>query len=225
MAQAFCLLSFSFLLNRNFFKSLLVFLPALGFHSTAFIYLSVYPILYFTTSEYFLRRRQIIEVIFVLVASTIVIYLDNIINLFISSEILGDKFLTYTTSDRWGSGFPMADFTHYFTFFALLFFIPGRERDRIDCYYCFKYILLSCVILSFSGFISVLTIRGVYYFSFLSILILPILLFNHHKIKNSFKKLLPLILCFFLFFWFMTVVVRDLHGIYPYTSKILGITD
>jgi hypothetical protein len=225
MAQAFCLLSFSFLLNHKFLKSILVFLPALGFHITAFIYLSVYPIFFFATSEYFVHRRRIIEVIFVLIACTIVIYLDKIIHLSISLGILGDKFIKYATSDVWGSSFPLADFTHYFTFFVLLFFIQGKERDKIDYYHYFKYILLSCVILSFSGYISILTIRGAYYFSFLSILIIPMLLFYRQKIRKPFKYIFPFILCFFLFFWFMTVVIENFNETYPYTSKILGISN
>jgi hypothetical protein len=223
MAQAFCLLSFSFLLNRKFLKSFLVFLPALGFHVTALIYLLQYPLFFFTISSYSISKKRMIEIALIFIASIIVIYLDTIINLLVSYRILGDKFIKYTTDDRWGSSFPIALFTYSLVFLMLFLCSPKQERTEIAYYYYFRYILLSCVIFSFSGYISTLAVRGVYYFSFLFILILPMLLFDCRKIRKPFKKMFPLILCFFLFYWFMTIMVANLSGTYPYTSKILGI--
>jgi hypothetical protein len=223
MAQAFCILSFSYLLNRKFLKSFIIFLPALGFHITAFIYLAVYPIFYFINKARSVRTIRIYETIGGLTVIIVLFFLNNFIGFFVSSGLLGDKFLSYTSDDRWGSSIPVAFLTYCIVFFILFRYATKKERHKINYYFFFECISLICIILCFSGIVSTYAVRGMVYFSFLYIVILPILLFNFQKIRILYKRIFPFILCFLLFYWYMTIIVENLSETYPYTSKILRI--
>jgi hypothetical protein len=224
LAMAFCLYSFAFLTERKFLKSILAFLPALGFHSTAFIYLILYLAFYFFVYKApSVRKVRLYEIIAILGGIILVAYLGNIIKGFISLGMLTDKFSAYATNDVWGASIPVSKLTLGLVCSAIFLCVPKREKHRIGNYYYYEFILWMIVIFCFSGLISTFAVRGGDYFSFLLIIILPMTLYDGRKIRNPYKKTFPFIIMFFLFYWYMTIVIANLSETYPYTSKILGI--
>jgi hypothetical protein len=221
LAMAFCLYSFSFLIEHKLLKSFIVFLPAIGFHSTAFIYLSVYLIFYFVKKVKNTREIRLYQIFGIIISISIISYLSNIIDILISTGILSDKFYTYASDDRWGSSFPIKSFVYS----VFIFFILNRvsSKKQIKDYLLFRMLFLISIIFCFAGLVSTIAERGGWYFLFLSILIIPIVLYDHKKIRKPYIRIFPFILLFFLFYWYMAIVVMNLSDTYPYTSSILGI--
>jgi hypothetical protein len=220
MAQSFCLLSFTFLLERKILKSFFVFLPALGFHITAFIYLAVYPIFYFTNRNS-VRIIRIYKILGLLASVIILTCLEYIIDFIVSNGMIGSKFYQYVSGDD--ASFPVAIFTCSMVLFMILHYANRWEIDKIKYYFFFEYITLLCILLSPIGMINVTAIRCIDYFLFLSIVFLPMLLYNYQNIRISYKNIFPFIICFMLFYWYMTFGVANIARTIPYTSKMLGI--
>lgn len=219
IAMSICFCSFAYFLNGSYKRSFIIFILAIGFHSTAFLYVVV-PILYWFF--YLLRNRKnffLYKVSFCLLSFAVVFSLQFLMNIFISLGLLGDRFNTYANSDIFGSSIPLSDLFFVIMNFVFFEFIIRRKRTSFQ-YQFYDTLFLIEIILCFSGLISTFAVRGSYYYSFLSILIIPLSLFKNLKINNI---SVILICCFYLFYWFASVVYADLSQVYPYTSSILGI--
>jgi hypothetical protein len=219
LAQSFCLLSFAYLLRNQLLKSFLLFLPALGFHTTAFIYLVVYPIFYFTNE----RRVHILRICWVLGILTVIFIMfniENVIDFFISLNLLENRFVVYIMDNR--RDFRQTIFIYCCLMFLILQYTCKKNKvDNVRSRVLFKSLLLICIALSPIGFfVSIYSIRCIFYFLFLSIVFLPMILYDTNRRYLS-GKLLIVVLFFLFFYWYQTIIIGGM--IYPYTSKILNI--
>jgi hypothetical protein len=223
LALSFCLISFVYLLKRNCLKSFILYLPALGFHSTAFIYLLVYPI-------YYLAKKRAVSVLWFYVGIGLVIfiislmYMEDFILFFISQEILPPKMSGYTVRMNLSQykKFSASEFIYYLIAIIIIQYSHKKNKNEVELFLIFKHLLLLCVILSPLGwFVESTANRCLYYFSFLSIVFLPSMLYNTRKQCISYVLSVTLV-SFLLFFWFHVVVLGG-NSYFPYTSKILSI--
>lgn len=220
MAIAICLLSFSYLITGKIKKSLVVAAFALFFHFTAFIFLAVFPLYYFCNK--FTKNFWVFQVLIGLVCVLAVLMLDNLIVLFIGSGMLAEKFDSYKSGGIFGSNIPMSDLFLCFVFLLLCLFFKKYTDYTSDKKNLFQTIFLISVILCFAAIQSTFAVRGMYYFSFQSILIIPYIMsdIQNKQLKNI--MIATFCACFILY-WILTIPYANLGETYPYKSKILNL--
>jgi hypothetical protein len=224
LAMSFCLLSFSFLLKYQYSKSFISFLPAIGFHSTSFIFLIVYPLFYLAHK----RKTQIIwqYIIFSMVIVFLcILNIEEILYFVVSKNILPNKFLFYSpgvTSVHQSQGFPESLFSYCVLLLILLRYCHTKKY-RVDYFILVNCFSVAAMLFCISGvFINVMMLRWVYYFLFPFIIFLPMILYRNKRRIVS-LPLLSFVILFLLSFWYTTLVLNDYSDVFPYTSKILGI--
>ncbi|MDR3129889.1 MAG: EpsG family protein [Tannerellaceae bacterium] len=222
LALSFCLLSFSYLLKYQMLRSLFVFLPALGFHATSFIYLIIYPIFYIVNNKN-TRIIRIGEIVGLSVFFLIILNIENLLTLLISIDLLPEHFMIYSLSTGLeATDFPSGRFFYCLFMFALLWYIRRKNYNK-DMFILFECLILSCLALCFlSLFIGATVSRCVWYFLFLSIIFLPMMLYNKRKRCISYN-LNYVCVIFLLFYWFGSVVLNKFTAALPYTSELLDI--
>lgn len=219
MAIVICIFSFSYLLKKQYIISFFVALIALFFHFTSFIFLSVFILYFFSIKVK--KHFWFIQVAMVIIAATVVIALDNLITLFIGSGVLTDKYDAYTSKGSFGSNIPLSDLFLSIAVFTLFFVFQRFSNLEKNLKRFFSTIFLISIVLCFAAVKSTFAVRGMYYFSYLSIIILPMLV---NSVDNKYQKLLKVLLLFlYIMFWLLTVVVANLGETYPYTSKIMNL--
>lgn len=220
MAIAVCLYSFSNLLTGRFAKALVFAGIAIAFHLTAFIFLTVFPI-YFYTSK-FIKNFWLFQLLISVACIIIVLMLDTIIVTFIGAGVLAEGFDTYTSGGIYGSNIPASDLFLCFVFF-LVFVIfkqfSSLDEDRKNF---FQTIFLVSIILCFAAIQSTFAVRGMYYFSFMSIVIIPLLIGNITDRKIEYL-LWICVFSLFMLYWGLTIPYANLGETYPYKSKILNL--
>lgn len=218
LALSFCLVSFSFLLRRRVIKSLVAFLPAIGFHSTAFVYLAVYPIFYLANKQA-VRTIRLFMIIGICIPILLIFYMEDILIFFVSQHVLPAKFSLHALDLVIGvKNFPHATFIYCFFMFIILQY-SCRKNYNNEQYLLFKCLLFLCAILCPLGyFVHTIAARCILYFLFLSIIFLPMIVYKKKDIN-----LFVLVVCFLLFYWYKDVVIGNVGGCFPYTSVILGI--
>jgi hypothetical protein len=221
MAMAVCLLSFAFLLNRQFLKSIFLFLPALGFHSTAFIYLIVYPI-YYLANKQAVNTLRLLEIAGIVATVLLMYNIEDVIIFCISIDLLPEKIMFFAPSRRYIEG----DFRHSnFIYFGLTFLIlqyARRKNYDLKLSLLFGTLILICALLSpASVFVSAFADRCMLYFFFLFIVFLPMILYGNNN-KCLSPTLLSLLVIFLLAYWYKTIALSS-GDTFPYTSEILGV--
>jgi hypothetical protein len=221
LAMSFCLISFSFLLKHKLIKSFVAFLPALGFHSTAFIYLVVYPIFYFANKKS-IRVIKIFMVVGICIPILLALYIDNILIFLVSQNILSVKFIGYSTGLGLARNFGYTLLTNC----VLLGFSVRYSHMKIhnmEQYLLVIFIIFTCLILCPLGFfIHGLFSRCIFYFFFLFIIFIPMSLYKDKRICIPIN-LYILLVSFLLFCWYKNTVFDNECRTIPYTSTILGI--
>lgn len=220
MAIAVCIYSFANLLTGNIAKALILVGFAITFHFTAFIFLGIFPIFLYTSK--FTKNFWLFQLIISIACIAIVILMDIIIVAFIGVGVLAEGFSTYKSGGIYGSNIPLSDLFLGFVFFAL--FIIFRKFSFLEKSQknFFQTVFLISIILCFAAVQSTFAVRGMYYFSFLSIVILPQLITSMED--KRFEYLLWIsVVCLFILFWGLTVPYANLGETYPYKSKILNL--
>ena len=221
MAIVICMFSFSYLLKRQYIISIIIALIAMFFHFTSFIFLAVFPIYYL--SNKIKTRFWLVQIGVLLIAAIAVIALDDLITLFIGSGVLTQRYDAYTSKNgMFGSNIPISDL-FLVVAFTFLFFI-FQKFSKLDKNFknLFGTLFMISIVLCFAAIKSTFAVRGMYYFSYLSIIMIPMLIISIDN-KNA-KKILKLGLFFlYILFWVLTVVVANLGHTYPYTSEILNL--
>jgi hypothetical protein len=221
LALSFCLISFSFLLKHKFTNSLLAFLPAMGFHSTAFIYLIVYPVFYLANKQA-VHAIRLFGVIGLCIPVLLVFYIDDILTFLILQNILSAKFFHYNIGMGGGGSFGYTVLATCVLAFIVMQYSCIKNLNRKQ-YILFNCLLFICAILYPLGFfIHNQLVRCVFYFMFLSTVFFPIILYDNKKICVP-LKFFVLVIVFLLFCWYKNTVVDNEGMTIPYTSEILGI--
>jgi hypothetical protein len=117
--------------------------------------------------------------------------------------------------------FCVTDFTYNLIAIIMVQYSYTKNKCTVEQFLMFKYLLLLCMILSSLGWFTIgVTNRCLYYFSFLSIVFLPMVLYNK-RICTSYIFFIVL-MSFSLAFYLHTAIYRN-YSYFPYTSQILGI--
>jgi hypothetical protein len=223
LALSFCLLSFVHLLNHQYVKSILVFLPAWGFHNTAFIYLFVYPIFYLANKQ---KNFALLSFKFagVIIIIFLICNLDDVLIFSVSNNLLGAKFFAYTSVRTKGqSYFPDTIFVYCIVLLTIVHHVGIKKYDE-KSFRLFECILFFCLMLCGIGYVSIFSaVRCMFYFLFLSVVFLPIMVYGKKKIYHS-RGLYIFVLSFLLVYWLKTIVWSNYADVFPYSSETLHIT-
>lgn len=222
MSMAVCLYSFSFLLDRKYARSLLIAFAAIAFHFTAFIFFAIFP-LYYLINKISSKNFIFFQILISVSCIVIVFLLDYVITSFIGVGLLTDKFDAYTsTNNTFGSNIPLSDLLSSSVIFVIIAVFKKYYSESNSIKNFFHIIFLISVILCFSAIKSTFAVRGMYYFSFLSIIIIPVYL---SKFENRRLRLFLnfSFIIFFILYWMLTVTYANLGETYPYKSKILSL--
>jgi hypothetical protein len=221
LAMSFCLISFSFLLKHKLIKSFIAFLPAIGFHSTAFTYLVIYPIFYFANKKAF-RVIKIFLFTGICIPILLTLYIDDILIFMVSQNILSPKFLSHSTGLGLERHFGYTILTNCVLLFCSIRY-SHMKNYNMEQYLLFTFILFICLISSPLGFfIHGIFLRCIFYFFFLFIILIPMALYNDKRICIPIN-LYILLMSFLLFCWYKNTVFDNECRTIPYTSTILGI--
>jgi hypothetical protein len=222
LALSFCLASFAFLLNQKFLKSFIWFLPSLGLHGSASIYLIVYLVFYLI-NEHTTRIVLLFMTIGMAILALLVVNMENITTFFLLDQVISSdfKYINYVYLIKGQNFIYTTRLVYYIFMFILSQYIEYIYNIKL-CVLS-KCLLLICIILTILGYFTIGFVieRCIYYFSFLSIIFLPIVLYKKRMCLHC--GLFLLFLCFLLSYWYKTVVVEGAMGTYPYSSTILGI--
>ncbi|WP_139422927.1 EpsG family protein [Chryseobacterium mulctrae] len=220
MAIAMCIYAFSNLLTGRIIKALIIVCLAASFHFTAYIFLTVFPV-YFYTSR-FIKNFWLFQLVVSIACILFVVLLDAVIVAFIGVGVLGEGFGTYKSGGIYGSNLPVSDLFLCFVFFILFVFFKKYSVLQEFQKNLFQTIFLISIILCFAAVQSTFAIRGMYYFSFLSIIIVPLLITSIENKKIEYILWIS-VFCFFLLYWALTIPYANLGETYPYKSKILNL--
>lgn len=221
-ALCFDILSFVFLLENKWMKSIFIAIMAIGFHHSAFIYLIVICFYYLIGryERFFYSRISKIMIVFAIFILLMTFAVAA--NFLESIGLIEHKYVErYTNDEAYGSNIPISLFV--LTFSNLFVFYYGKIKRRFRNKFqdkqlvLFEIILLMSFMFCFAGLISTFTVRVGLYFNYLTVVIMPILYY-----KYNVKKWLRIgHLLFFCMYWYLTVVVANLGKTYPYESIIL----
>lgn len=220
MAIALCIYSFSNLLTGKIIKAFILVGIAATFHFTAYIFLAIFPI-YFYTSR-FIKNFWLFQFVVGVSCILIVVLLDAIIVAFIGVGVLAEGFGTYKSGGIYGSNIPMSDLFLCFVFFILFVLFKRFSILQNSQKNFFQTIFLISIILCFAAVQSTFAVRGMYYFSYLSVIIIPLLITSIEDRKIEYILWISVVLLFILY-WALTIPYANLGETYPYKSKILNL--
>ncbi len=211
LAMAVTMVSFEFVKKKRFLPFIITSLIAMGFHHSAFIVFSLYPL-------YFLRIRK--KQLFIVVPLVGVVFVFN-------RQIF--SYLTILTSSIWGNKYDVDisstnayAFIILFALFVLLSYIITDERTMDDERVGLRNYMLFALFLQCFALVHTLAMRMNYYF----IIFIPMAVsetLNSVSLKNrKIVKLVELvIIVFFLYYYIdnmykMCLAGGGSLGVYPY---------
>lgn len=222
IALSFCLLAISILITKGKFRwVILSLIAAYGFHHSAIVFVPIILLYKLIEMKTELFNSSITKF---LIITTILILLFSFNQLLVYLGGLGigeEKYIErYGSSDMYGSNIPISIIA--LTLFNLFIFYSCKRRiifrnDKVFTLFSEYILILSCLFCGLA-LISTFAIRINDYFIYLSLLIIP-----YYLLKSRSKFLLTTTVCFYIFYWIMTIVIYNLNHTYPYESKILGI--
>lgn len=201
----------------------LLFVLALSFHTTAFLSLPMYFIMYIYRNDYFKKSRTtILLLIFVITSIFSFGYEDIIYLLTYSLKIMPLKYYSYLKQygQRLDINFIELVFKSIWVFIYEMIYSIKKEKIREERPY-FIYLIVDLIIFPISFKISNADRIGYYYLYASLFVMIPTCkkllrndLLNQFFITNA-------ILLILMVYWYRTYVVLGIDSTYPYTSNIL----
>lgn len=217
MAMSFCMVGFSSLLKGKYKSSFLCTFIAYGFHHSAVLF-GIIILLKKITEKYerFLLQKKA-KIVFTCFLAYCLMVFSYILSFLEKIGLIEIKYIElYGNADVYGSSFPVSIFA-FCVMNSIAFYFSKKRHDATSVF--FEYLIISSVILCFSGLISVFATRINMYFLICTCIIIPYI-FRNYIISSKIKFLYCL---FLLVYWTLTIVVSNLGGTFPYKSNILGI--
>lgn len=249
LAISLCLLAFSLLLHRKYFRVFLLMVLAYFSHSTAFVF--IVPIFLYV----YLREREgrcdFWVKSYVVLLPFVFVFFDVILQTLISFGVVSEKYSRYFTEDAEGGyRFPMSLFcVSLFIYIVLLSVANFTKRRKYNWgsfnatdskLYYFHYLALksmrkdylvmtssfsviaySAIMLGLTAIVSMWSMRMGLYFQVLNIFLYAYVLKNDISQNKLFHYLF--VIGLIVLYWFWQIVVCNDGETYPYTSRILGI--
>jgi hypothetical protein len=159
---------------------------------------------------------------------SLLIYLDQLIPFLTSQGMIDVKFIRYAPSmvDSGKAGLPISTLFYCSFLFLILHYVRKAEWNEKGFYLFLEWLLLLTMALlpvSLVGDGGTFR-RGMFYFLFLSIIFLPMLLYDNKKICRFPKIFISVIIVFLLLYCSKAAnVISNGSGSFPYHSEILGI--
>lgn len=220
MAIAVCLYSFSNLLNGRTVKALIFAFLAVAFHYSAVIFFGMFALVFYTSK--FTRNFWLFQLIVSFTCISVIILLDQIIAMVIGVGAMDQGFDTYSSTGVYGSNIPISELFLCVIFFGLTILFRRQFNESVENKNLYQSIFLVSFVFCFAALKSTFAIRGMYYFSYMSIIIFPILIENIEK-KNAKRFFVTSVISLFLLYWALTIPYANLGETYPYKSKILNL--
>lgn len=217
MALSLDVLSFSYLISKKYKFSLAITLLGCSFHHSNIIFFFVIFLYYLVDNYYRFFKSNLMKLLLILgiVASMLMMtYILSFLGGF--DEVIQDKYMArYGNSERFGTNIPLSLFSltimnllvFYYTKFVL-----DKSTKETHIFVFFEYILISSFLMCFLGQISSNAVRIGSYFTYMSIILFPIL-YCKYKMP-AYIRIIHLL--FFVFYWYMTVINANLGDTYPY---------
>lgn len=217
LAMPFCLFSLAELIQKQYKKTILLFIVSIIFHRSAFFFLTIFY-LYYLCSNHFnmMRQKKVFLGVTILVVVGLTMFVELLqfaINIGIARGEYMDR---YGSEDKYGAGIPVSllaiNCFNYVVYFML------TKRIKVTPFLLFsKYVMLACVLLCFAGLISTFAVRLNNY------LMITGIICTVYALQLKKYQYFLFYITFYLFYWYMIVVVANLSDTYPYQSVILGI--
>ena len=210
-------LAFVYLLRSKYIPAIGLCALGFNFHHSNIIFALVIALHYFVNRFPELFSYGKTKFLLIVSIALFLFYLSSALS-FLGEfdDVIQEKYIArYGTSERYGSGLPLSVLAIN-TFNLIMFYMIKRKcyknigKSTIMTFY--EYLLIFSFTLTFSGFVSTFATRMVGYFSYMNIIIFPWLYYK----KQNLYDLAKIHIMFFVFYWFMTVVVANLGGTYPY---------
>lgn len=210
------LISMTFLIRKQYWKSSFIALLAYGFHHSSPLFYIVILLKVFIDKHTHFYSKWIIKFLYVSIIASCLYAFATIVN-YLDSEfgVMEMRYGSYLDESQFETNMPLSLLA--LTIVTLLFFyyIKVRYIKINSSMICFmEYIIIACILICFTGLISTYTVRIGGYFWYSYILFMPIL--SKIFLKRDLSKLLYIL--FAMFYWVMTVIIANLGHIYPYKS-------
>lgn len=220
MAIAVCLYSFSHLLKGNIMKAIIFAFLAVPFHYSAVIFFGMFVLSFYTSK--FTKSFWLFQLIVGVSCIFVIFLLDQIIALIIGVGAANPGFDVYSSNGVYGSNLPISELFLCSVFFSLTIFFRKQFTESSKMKNFFQSIFLVSFVFCFAALKSTFAIRGMYYFSFMSIIIFPILIESLEK-QSAKRFFVTSVVSMFLLYWSLTIPFANLGETYPYKSKILNL--
>lgn len=219
LAMAILLCSIKYLLNRSFLKFLIVCIIAIGFHSSAVVFIPFY----FVSNTRF--NRKLIHIVLLMSIVVGFIFQSVILNYILPQlggveSVLAEKALGYSESEAFGTGLSLGFSTiHRLIIFYLFYYF----YDEIKLNDNFKNLLLNAYLFSliiyflFSA-IEIIGARGSLYYRTMDIFMIASFL----SIKKDFSYRLIVLTVIFMYSLsgIYTNLKMPLNGLVPYDNLL-----
>ena len=217
MAIGLCMISFTYLIESKYIKSLIPLPFAYGFHHSAYIFLIIILLKLFTDKYKRIAKKNWMKIfIFILGAVTVMAF--QTIALYMGGlGVIEDEYIEGSLNDDlFESKLPISGLAMNSVNLLIFLYLPHHYKLIIKNKPFFLYILIIAFLCSFLGLVSIFTTRIGGYFWGMAPIIMMMLFDKKNRTSFFFKGYIA----FTFFYWFMTVVVAKLGDIYPYKSVL-----
>ena len=215
MALSGCIVPMAYLFNGKKVMVVLTFLLAYCLHHSALLFAGILTLYWMIDKKPSLFSQK--KIFCLVVFTTILAMLSfNILLTYFGSMGIGeDKYISrYGSSDQYGSNLPISVLALNVYNFIVFWLISQRKSIVVFSIFG-RYMTVIAVLLCFLGLISTFAVRICDYFTFVNMLLLAMYL---PKEKPLYRLST---VCFYVFYWIMTILVANLGDTYPYRSKLL----
>lgn len=217
MAIGLCMISFTYLIESKYIKSLIPLPFAYGFHHSAYIFLIVILLKLFTDKYRRIANKKWLKILFFILSAVAVMSFQTIAIYMGGLGVIEDGYIEgYTNAQHFGTNLPISVLTMNIVNLLVFLYLPHHYKLIVKNNTFFQNILIIAFLCSFLGLVSTFAVRiGGYFWGMAPIIMM--MLFDKKNRKSWFFEGY---LFFTFLYWFLTVIVAKLGDIYPYKSVI-----
>lgn len=212
LAMSICLLAFYFLYQEKIKLCIVAMFVAYGFHHSSVLFCSVLLLLYVLKKKPQWISKKSSKILLVS-SSAVVLLFFNQLMMFLTHYGLREEYVSrYAESEEFGTNVPISLFA--LTIFNLLvYYVTTHKRHKDELMIFAELMMLLEFVFCFAGLISTFAVRIGSYFGYITMILLPYCIQRYPK-----KMVMITATTFYIFYWFMVVVYKDLGEVYPYKS-------
>ena len=228
LAIAIIFYSVKYMENKKYIKTILLFLLAFQFHTSAIFALFLYIIIYINQKKINYKTRRIIIFIIVILLLLIIISYEPILYyMTYDLQIIPHKFYNYLNSHYANESMDMSlielAFKGIWIFLSIIYIIINKKNKEYKINSYLMFLIIDLFMLLISGKVSNAFRMGYYYGITAMLLTIPALttIFKQDRFNKVISTLL--IGMILIAYWFYSNILYVGAGIYPYASDIIPI--